>query len=152
MKKLLIALFSVIGVIALVIIIITIVNSNSSTTSPPPDDKENLKGGTGGYIPPTFAPGTLEPKNEAMVGPNKAWETPPVNYKYKIRTDGHAYGVQWTSTNGGWTKKVDFPAEGDFEAGKDFTKPSDAKKGAPLRITFGKGEKKEYKVQLYKVH
>ncbi|MFA6274490.1 MAG: hypothetical protein WC662_04995 [Candidatus Paceibacterota bacterium] len=149
MKKLLIALFSVIGVIALVIIIITIVNSNSSTTSPPPDDKENLKGGT---IPPTFAPGTLEPKNEAMVGPNKAWETPPVNYKYKIRTDGHAYGVQWTSTNGGWTKKIDFPAEGDFEAGKDFTKPSDAKKGAPLRITFGKGEKKEYKVQLYKVH
>ena len=58
----------------------------------------------------------------SYVGPRMEWVTPFVDYKFKIRTEGHSINVQYTSINGGWTKKVLLPAEGDVDLKKNKTK------------------------------
>ncbi len=88
----------------------------------------------------------LELMDYGYVGNNKTeWITPKVNYKFKLRSEGHAYFVQFSTENGGWTKKILIPAEGDM----DITIPSEATQGV-LRITPGPNETREFRVQLYR--
>jgi len=87
----------------------------------------------------------LEPMGEGMVGPNTTWVTNTVDYKFKFRTDGHAYNLQFSKVGGGWTNPISFPKEGNI----DFSVPNDATQG-PVLVTAGLGEVGQFKVQLYK--
>jgi len=78
-------------------------------------------------------------------GTRTEWITPTVNYRFKLRSEGHAYFVQFSTENGGWTKKILIPAEGD----DDKPLPDGVVQG-PVRITPGPNETREFRVQLYK--
>jgi len=71
------------------------------------------------------------------------WITPYIDYKFKIRTERHAYFIQFSSTNGGWTKKTLINKDTDLKV------PSNGTQG-PLKITGGPKETKRFRVQLYK--
>ncbi|MEK7088607.1 MAG: hypothetical protein AAB913_00570 [Patescibacteria group bacterium] len=69
--------------------------------------------------------------------------SPYVNYKFKVRTERHIYYIQFTATNGGWTKKI------LIQEDTDLTIPENATQG-PLKITAGPKETEKFRVQLYK--
>lgn len=67
-----------------------------------------------------------------------SWTTPYIDYKFKIRTEGHAINIQFN----GMKNLEPYPPEGNFSM------PSSARPGSAI-ITLGDGEKKVH-VQLYK--
>ena len=69
---------------------------------------------------------------------NPSWTTQYIDYKFKIRTEGHAINIQFD----GMKSPEPYPPEGNFSI------PSNARHG-PATITLGDGEKKVH-VQLYK--
>ena len=83
--------------------------------------------------------------SSGFVSPSSEWITPVIDYKFKFRSDGHTYNVQFSSVNGGWTKKVILPKEGDIE----IIIPKDGTQG-PAKITAGEKETEKFRVQLYK--
>ena len=76
---------------------------------------------------------------EADIYPGESWTTPYVDYKFKLRTDGHAYNALFS----GMSEPVQYPAEGQFYM------PSNAQAG-PIVITAGAGETKKIHIWLYK--
>jgi hypothetical protein len=67
-----------------------------------------------------------------------SWVTPRIDYKFKIRTEGHAINIQFTGSS-----SVPYPTEGNFQM------PSGAQQGSAV-ITRGPNEKGTVHVQLYK--
>jgi len=72
-----------------------------------------------------------------------SWITPYVDYKFKVRSERHFYFIQFSSVNGGWTKKTLIKRDTNLQV------PSNGTQG-PLRITAGPKETKRFRVQLYK--
>ena len=71
------------------------------------------------------------------------WITPPVSYRFKIRSERHSYFVQFSATNGKWTKKFLIDKDTDLKV------PSNGTQG-PIKITAGPKETKRFRVQLYR--
>jgi hypothetical protein len=89
----------------------------------------------------------LQFMNSGIVGPGGVeWVTERVDYRCSIRTEGHAFFIQFSSSRGGWTEKVFVPEEGDLGI---IPLPRNAAAG-PLRITAGPKETRMFRVQLYK--
>ena len=76
---------------------------------------------------------------EADIYPGESWTTPYVDYKFKLRTDGHAYNALFS----GMSEPVQYSAEGQFYV------PSNAQAGR-IVITAGTGETKKFHIWLYK--
>lgn len=136
MKKTIASIFIAIGAIVIIIgVIFYFINKN--------DEKNNNLKKTQTESSSDQQKEILEQMSENYVSSESPWITPVIDYKYKIRTDGHAYNLEFTSKNGGWTEKVLVPAEGNFN-----NMPDDAISG-PVKITAGPGETR-FLVQLYK--
>jgi len=73
---------------------------------------------------------------------SEPWITEKIDYRFKFRSDGHAFNLQFTGDNG-WLKPVAYPKEGDFYM------PPNARPG-PVKVTAGKEETQEFRIQLYK--
>ena len=136
----------IIVLISIVIIIITLIMF-FLTGIEVKENIEDKKGNTNNSnTPSTSYKEVLELIDYGYIGGNKAeWVTPPVNYKFKLRTEGHSFFVQFSTENRGWTKKILISGEEDI----NIPTPPDAIQG-PLKVTKGPNETREFRVQLYK--
>lgn len=144
MKKLLIALACVIGVVCFVIVIITIVNNSSNSTIPPPSgDKNKTENASDDKTSTTKSVETFVDKGE--VGPNKTWTTPYVDYKNRVEAGkSHSIYLEYTKEGGGWTEKV------CLEPGQELsTLPKGGTQG-PIRVSTE--ETTTFEVSLYKIN
>lgn len=82
---------------------------------------------------------------EYYLTPGSEWITPKIDYKFKFRSEGHAFNVQFSTENNGWTEKVPIPKEGDVI----ITIPSNGIQGS-AKVTAGANETNGFRVQLYK--
>ncbi len=78
------------------------------------------------------------------VGPGVVWITPKIDYKFQLRTEGHAISLQFSGDNGTWLEPVSYPTEGDFSM------PSNARPG-PVKVGAGKKETRKFCAELYRV-
>jgi|GEM_PF-1279211 len=80
------------------------------------------------------------------IGPNRAWETPVVNYQYLLWTNNNSsYYVQFTSKKGGWTEPV-LCSKGRVNR----YLPADAKQGK-IKVTTLPGENETLEISLYRI-
>ena len=83
-----------------------------------------------------------------LVTPDSAWITAEINYDFRFWTEKgehHSFYVEYSSKNGGWTKKVLTLAYSGYKE----SLPADAVSGK-ARVTAGPGEYSKFKINLYK--
>ncbi len=133
----------ILGGVIIVVTIVVVIIIHYATYKPPPPTTNNSNSNSNSSNS-GINTDALILIQEFYINPGDTIVTGRIDYKFELRTEGHAVNLSFSGENGTWLKPVSYPKEGDFNM------PSDAKPGS-VKVTTGKGETQKFRVELFKV-